>query len=256
MIAFWVTVFFPLLAALGFAGAFTIFSGYHRGDRARAGRAMGRYQLLLYALFVTVPCGLVLARGAAGDTMVRLGLAWPRVGSLGPGSATALAFAAGAVIGVLLFVNEVVVATLLHARLAAKPRAAAALEGRSASFARALPSFGRYLPMAAYVSFAEELVWRGGLITTFTDKYQLGAAGAVAAAAALFGVNHAYHGARNIALKAVDGLVWGGLFVATGSLVSPVTAHLVFQISAWLRVRRSAARRSAATAGIEPCVRE
>ncbi len=50
----------------------------------------------------------------------------------------------------------------------------------------------------------------------------------LAISAVAFGSNHAYFGWRNVVSKSVLGLAWGGLFLATGSLVAPVVSHLAF----------------------------
>lgn len=75
---------------------------------------------------------------------------------------------------------------------------------------------------------AEELLFRGFLLTGLRQELPLWAA--VAVQAVLFGLHHVSFGWRAIPVKAVHALVWAGLAVGAGSLVPALVAHLVFQL--------------------------
>lgn len=69
----------------------------------------------------------------------------------------------------------------------------------------------------------EELLCRGYLVWYLDAFMPLGLAGVAAAAA--FGIAHAYQGAKNVALTGGAGLVMAGLYFLSGSLWLPMLLH-------------------------------
>jgi uncharacterized protein len=238
MIALWVAALFPLLLGLGFSAAFALFA-WRSGDKERAGRAMRRHNLLVYAVLLSAPLVLALVDGARAGLLHDMGLGLPRLGALHAAPAALLSVLFGVVIGALVYYGELALSIGIHAWLRRHGRVDEIVAGKSRSFAESLPPFGRYLVMAAYVSFAEELVWRGYLPLALGHALAIRALPAVLLAALLFGANHFYYGPRSALLKALDGLAWSALFALTGSLVAPFVSHLTFQLLAY---RRACAR--------------
>lgn len=71
----------------------------------------------------------------------------------------------------------------------------------------------------------EEIVYRGYLLAVLTALF--GTVAAVALAAVVFGLAHAYQGARGAAGTAIAGAVAGTLVVWTGALWAPMLLHAV-----------------------------
>jgi len=94
---------------------------------------------------------------------------------------------------------------------------AAALQADLAPMARALGA-GAIVPVALASSFGEEMLFRGALVPWI----------GVIASSLLFGALHQLRGRSRlswVAFAAVVGLLLGGLFRATGSLLGPIVAH-------------------------------
>jgi uncharacterized protein len=236
MAAFLLIVGFPLLLAVGFGGLFAV------------AHAMGRGRLsldltgtFLYPVLLAVPFAAALVVIGRQGLLAETGFAAPRIPGWGPWASLAGSAAAGAVLGFALFFNELLTATWLQRLTRGRPKGLQrALEGGSHDFAS--QQQGTPLPVLLIVSifivFAEELLWRGYLIHFFTDALSLPLPLALLLSAAAFGLNHAYFGLRNILFKALAGLVWGGLFLWTGSLVAAVVSHYTFETLALRRMRR------------------
>ena len=92
------------------------------------------------------------------------------------------------------------------------------------------------LALGLVTAVAEEVLFRGYLLTGLREAVPLGAA--LVLQALLFGVHHASFGLSAVPAKAVHGLVWGALTVAAGTLLPALTAHLVFQFLACRRMTR------------------
>ncbi len=81
----------------------------------------------------------------------------------------------------------------------------------------------------APVALGEELVWRGVVQAALGRR--VGSAGGVALAACVYALAHAPLGSPILVLVAAAcGLSWGALRAATGSLVPPLVAHLVWDV--------------------------
>jgi membrane protease YdiL (CAAX protease family) len=85
----------------------------------------------------------------------------------------------------------------------------------------------------------EEIVFRGYLMAYFDSL--VGPAGAVLASSLIFGLGHAYQGVAGIVKTGVAGLLFAGVYVATGSLLAPMLLHAVTDavsgIAAYLALR-------------------
>lgn len=75
--------------------------------------------------------------------------------------------------------------------------------------------------------FIEDFLWRGILITFFTDL-GLHEGFAVVLSAVSFGMMHYYFGGKEIIFKSFEGLFYGILFLASKSFISSGFAHLIY----------------------------
>jgi membrane protease YdiL (CAAX protease family) len=105
-------------------------------------------------------------------------------------------------------------------------------------------SFGRLAPILPQTPFeyrsfivvaitagvCEELLYRGYLFAAAAPLVTL--AGALAGGALIFGLGHAYQGPRGILKTTVAGLVFGIIYLATGSLLWPAILHALLDIQA------------------------
>lgn len=108
--------------------------------------------------------------------------------------------------------------------------------------ARLLASFGRtvailpqtqceytwFLALSATAGVCEELLYRGYFIAITSPLLTL--AGAVVAGAVIFGLGHAYQGPAGVAKTAGVGLLFGAIYVATGSLWWPMILHALLDV--------------------------
>jgi len=83
------------------------------------------------------------------------------------------------------------------------------------------------LPLLA-VPVAEEVIFRGGL-GLLIEPY--GAGTFLVGSAALFGLSHALSGRKEVAFKTFDGLVYGLLFLATGSVLATALTHVAHNLT-------------------------
>ncbi|HYO15217.1 MAG TPA: type II CAAX endopeptidase family protein [Thermoanaerobaculia bacterium] len=235
MAAFLLIVCFPLLLAVGFGSLFAVANGVGRGRLP-----LDLSSFFLYPVLLAVPFTVALSVIGRQGLYAGTGLAVPRIAGWGPWASLAASVAAGVLLGWALFSNELLTARLLR-RLTRKSRGLQrTLEGGSQDFAdqqQGTP-FSVLLLVSVFIVFAEELLWRGYLIHVFTGPFSLSQPVALLLSSAAFGLNHVYFGLRNILLKALAGLIWGALFLWTGSLVAAVVSHYTFEILALRRMRR------------------
>lgn len=93
------------------------------------------------------------------------------------------------------------------------------------------------------VAGLEETIWRGFLIgslagLSLTSQWKLNMSGAVLVSALLFSLHHLYFGAVTAAYKGFSALVWGGLFLISGSIWVGFSAHIVSDLLVWHRLLR------------------
>ncbi|WP_049972816.1 CPBP family intramembrane glutamic endopeptidase [Haladaptatus cibarius] len=86
----------------------------------------------------------------------------------------------------------------------------------------------RWMVPVLAIAPAEEVVFRG-IPTVVLAEY--GAIAYVASSSVLFGIVHHREGKREVALKTANGVVYCLLYVATGSLLSPMLAHVGYNLA-------------------------
>jgi hypothetical protein len=228
----------------------------------------GVTDLVVYAATLVVPLGVVAWTLAMRGTVsvADLGVRWPHVEGLGPVAATAGSVVAGLVVAAAGYWAEKAFQEAAHGALPVSSKqtdveylmdgadgasgaeeegkAVDALEdGEAGGQARQQVSERRsgtgddrirqgqaalVLAATGFAAVAEEGLWRGYLLAYAQTMDAVTPALGLVVAAVAFGSNHAYFGWRNVLSKSVLGLAWGGLFLATGSLVAPVVSHLAF----------------------------
>ncbi|MEO6835084.1 MAG: type II CAAX endopeptidase family protein [Candidatus Tumulicola sp.] len=170
----------------------------------------------------------------------RLGRPFMALGLHVPGDPRSIA---GAVLCVLMlaYMNGQwrVVARMSPEKLARVPAAL----GRAVAILPRTPSEYRwFLALSVTAGICEELLFRGYFLAV-TSQY-LTLTGAVVAGAAIFGLGHAYQGARGIVKTGVAGVLFGAIYIATGSLVWPMILHALLDVQGGaiaFRALRSAA---------------
>lgn len=105
-----------------------------------------------------------------------------------------------------------------------------------AELAPFLPKSRKALRWAILVSLmaglAEEVVYRGYLLTYFADRLPWWAA--IGASAIIFGLAHLYQGFGGMIGTAILGAVFAVIFVGTGSLLIPILLHAAIDVSSML----------------------
>ncbi|MEM4114949.1 MAG: CPBP family intramembrane glutamic endopeptidase [Saccharolobus sp.] len=81
--------------------------------------------------------------------------------------------------------------------------------------------------LSIVLPFAEDFLWRGVLITFFTELGFLKVM-ALALSAVSFGTIHYYFGKREILFKSFEGLFYGAIFLASESFIASGFAHMVY----------------------------
>ena len=87
-----------------------------------------------------------------------------------------------------------------------------------------------WVAVAVSAGICEEIVFRGWLLSTLHGSLRFEGAALILAAAVLFGLAHSYQGITGMVLTALAGLLFCGLYVATGSLVWPILLHIVVDV--------------------------
>jgi membrane protease YdiL (CAAX protease family) len=234
---------FPFITAVGFAVLHLSTWSASRGARN------GMRNMTAYTVMLSLPVGAVIATLVATDTgFTDIGLQWPGAPSLllRAGTATLIGGATGAV----AFLMDRALKTradphtasgasdgktdLRYLNGGASSTSLPAPDAPDTDAPQADPTDERrqvsaLLPVVASAAvIGEEIAWRGYLLTFFSGTLSLHWATGLVLSAASFGLNHYYFGVREIVAKSVLGLLWGGLFLATGSLLAPIASHLVF----------------------------
>ena len=106
---------------------------------------------------------------------------------------------------------------------------------------RIMPDFSALIPVtmrerliyaAAAVSagICEEVVFRGWLLSTLHSPIGLTGMTLVLAAAAIFGIGHAYQKVVGVIVTTVTGLLFAVLYIMTGSLLVPIVLHILVDV--------------------------
>ncbi|PSP85000.1 hypothetical protein BRC83_03575 [Halobacteriales archaeon QS_1_68_17] len=82
--------------------------------------------------------------------------------------------------------------------------------------------------------FPEEIIYRGGLSVLLPT---FGPAAYTVVSAVLYGTNHYHIGRKEVAFKAWNGVLYAALYVAAGTLVVPLAAHLAYNVASLSFVR-------------------
>ena len=88
-----------------------------------------------------------------------------------------------------------------------------------------------FAAMCIVVGVCEEIIFRGFLIRFLAlPPITLGMIGAVCTAAFIFGIDHGYQGWMGVLTTAFLALVFGLLFLGTGSLLVPMILHVLLDL--------------------------
>jgi membrane protease YdiL (CAAX protease family) len=208
---------FPALMAAAFI---LLFFGYRSAGHSSRFDDHGFYW---YPVVLLVPLAAVLANRAGridvGNALSDLG------GTSGP-----LLAAAAVALGVVLYLVDATTANFGPAARARQRATNTILEGRFAALQQFRPAPAVFLTLAVLVVGTEEIVWRAYLIRAIQSHDVQGQLLVTALAAAAYGLNHYYFGLRNVLVKSFHGLVWGIIFVRTGSLLVPLVSHMTFEV--------------------------
>lgn len=197
---------FPFLLSAGYGLAFML----SRGNRDFL---LGPAGFLLYVALLTVPLVTVVA--ARPRLPGRL-LAW--------GDWGAVWLIVGLAVGVALWGVQVVFPGRTPVDAASK-----VWVGPPGS-----RGFAALMVPVGYIVLAEELVWRGFLLSVI----------GLPLSSAAFALHHYHFGMRHIVFSFLAGLVWGGLFLTAENLWPAVASHLAYNALAWRHLRRQAGQAS------------
>jgi membrane protease YdiL (CAAX protease family) len=241
MIGFLLIVCFPLVLGLGFGSLYMVI--YATG---RDAAILDRAGFVLYPLLLALPVAFCLVPVWKRQELEAVGLQAPEIAGLGAPLSVVLSLVVGAVVGVLLFYNELFLSRLLQRfSRSSKPGGRKRgvdrlLDGATESFAEQSQGVSQLwtLGLSVLVVAAEEFLWRGYLISYLDQRFGLAMVWVVVLSSLSFGINHYYFGLRNVLLKTFSGAVWALLFLATGSLLAPFVSHYAFEVLVWLRIQR------------------
>lgn len=223
MLTVLVVVGFALLTVIAFGLLVLLYRAI--GGWPLVGR-LDAHGIWIYPLLLLVPLTAIAASGEARAVLGDVPLL--------PAGATAAgvaAVAAGAIaVGLVLYRVDLATAILARRVTARRHRLATVLDGRDDALARMRPPLVALVALSVAIPVAEELVWRGWLITALRDSHGWSAGGAIALSAVSYGAIHYYFGLRNVLVKAFHGGVWGTLLVAGGGLLAPVLSHVAFEL--------------------------
>lgn len=217
MLSLIVVIAFPLIITICFALLFFAYRSVGATSR------FDDHGLYWYPLLLLIPLAAVLldgwSRTQVGSALSDLGGKW----------APALAVG-GVALGGVLYAADKATAGWGVAAHTRERGTNTILEGRAGALQRFRPPPPMFLWLAVVVVGSEEIVWRGYLIRALERHGVAATAIATVLAAVLYGVNHYYFGLRNIGTKAFHGVVWGFMFVQSGSLLLPVVSHMTFEM--------------------------
>jgi membrane protease YdiL (CAAX protease family) len=146
-------------------------------------------------------------------------------------------------------VTVIFYATQVRAVLASEDARAAVRGQLSPGVRRLMPASAAEMRGFAAVSvtagICEELQFRGFILWYFAALLPWG--WAIAATVAVFGIGHAYQGARNILLTGAVGGIELAVYLWTGSLLAPIVIHIVIDLANGFIIYRANASGEAAS---------
>ncbi len=112
-----------------------------------------------------------------------------------------------------------------------------------------------FAAVSVTAGICEELLYRSFLFFYFTEIWALPLAAALVLSSVIFGVAHAYQGIRGIFATGLVGLVFGGLYWASGSVWPGVVLHALMDLR-MLAVARALDEAGAPASPRDPAVPE
>lgn len=142
---------------------------------------------------------------------------------------------AGVVLGLVLGTVGFIIARIKSNRRSVPPAASAPWRRRFLpDFSALVPATTRerllWIAVAFSAGICEEVVFRGWLLSTLHGALRLDGTALILVAAVLFGLAHSYQGIAGMVLTAFAGLLFCGLYVATGSLLFPILLHILVDV--------------------------
>lgn len=248
MTAFFLILTFPLIAGLGFGMVYAV----RRLSRGIPPAMGGREGLIIYAALLLLPLLVTLFTLPTPDvSFAEVGVRWPA--GLPPLMGAAVSLVLGGAVGTLAYLGEKRLLSVVHGACPVRRektpiqyltdgQTADAPHGSTRVHKAHGASALLLVVLTALAVAAEEVLWRGYLLAFMQEEFALSWGGALLIAAAAFGSNHFYFGLRNVGAKFVLGLLWGGLFLATSSLLASLASHLTFNALALeIRIQRDEA---------------
>jgi membrane protease YdiL (CAAX protease family) len=202
MLAFLLVLGFPLILMLGYGLA-------HVLTRHNRRLLLGALGFFLFLALLTIPLTAVLVDK---PQMLENVLAWQ--------TWTPAWIAAGIVSGMLLWALQRILTR----------REVPTSESPIWVGPQGWGGFGLLLLPVACIVLAEELVWRGFLMTAI----------GLPLSSAAFALHHYHFGARHVVFAFLAGLVWGGLFLVADELWPALASHMTYNALAWARLRKRA----------------
>ena len=182
-------------------------------------------RLLLYAstiAFQWLAAAIILWRTSARHVLpATLGLSIPNAGLV---SLVSILLAA------LVFVNQIISLR----QIAYQPERAQGILPQLARkvFPQDSGERAAFLAVVVTVSFCEEIMYRGFAQYVFRGLFRGSTIGGIVGSAALFAAAHVYQGKRGISTTFVAGTLFSTVRIWTGSLVPPIAAHFMADITA------------------------
>jgi membrane protease YdiL (CAAX protease family) len=99
-----------------------------------------------------------------------------------------------------------------------------------------------FLGLVSTVAFCEELIYRGFVQRVFQDWSRGNIIAGIAASAAMFSLAHLYQGRRGLVSTFIVGILFSSVRAWTGSLVPPLVAHFVADLTAGFLAPRAVQR--------------
>lgn len=219
MIALWSVVLFPVLQMIVYGLLFT--TARIAGGVSGMAR-MSRLAPHLFPLILALPLGAILGSG----------FDWVTLWATRP---TELWVVLGTLCGATLFYGEAALNVWCKRRS----------NGGSVSAMDGFEFIPWLLPFQSLlIVVMEETIWRGYLISELTITYHFPVLLIVALSALLFGFHHLYFGVVTAGYKAFSAMVWGAIFILSGSIWVAFSAHIISDLLSWRQLLRIARTQS------------